>query len=296
MLPRWSGLAKRLLLFHVETEVDRVYIGSPHMVRVFDHENRRAFLIQKEGLPDADNLLITIQEKIKWADTMSELDKKHKKENEERFEEANNVLSTSNILFILPAVTYLLFGKFVAGWHTPNTQVSFSNDSNPSLGDNVKESHKVDQSSSSFYIVRDDLLHPLVNVNGNKARELDALLPLVEDHLGTDVGLLLKLFQQHALKQLKEAIELCLTHCELYEHIGIKPPKGVILYGKPRTDKTLLAKIHGKRCGTAPSEDNDTLFLGNIYNTWTKAAVRQKLKDYGIEGVERIMLIDDPPC
>ncbi|GKF70566.1 hypothetical protein Tco_0203623, partial [Tanacetum coccineum] len=62
---------------------------------------------------------------------------------------------------------------------------SFSNDSNPSLGDNVKESHKVDQSSSSFYIVRDDLLHPLVN--GNKVRELDALLPLVEDHLGTDV-------------------------------------------------------------------------------------------------------------
>ncbi|GJR17168.1 hypothetical protein Tco_0965695 [Tanacetum coccineum] len=157
--------------------VDRVYIGSPHMVRVFDHENRRAFLIQKEGLPDADNLLITIQEKIKWADTMSELDKKHKKENEERFEEANNVLSTSNILFILPAVTYLLFGKFVAGWHTPNTQVSFSNDSNPSLGDNVKESHKVDQSSSSFYIVRDDLLHPLVN--GNKARELDALLKII---------------------------------------------------------------------------------------------------------------------
>ncbi|KAI7737320.1 hypothetical protein M8C21_031418, partial [Ambrosia artemisiifolia] len=28
--------------------------------------------------------------------------------------------------------------------------------------------------------------------------------------------------------------------------------------------------IHGKRCGTAPSEDNDTLFLGNICNTWTK--------------------------
>ncbi|GJR17167.1 putative ribonuclease H-like domain-containing protein [Tanacetum coccineum] len=77
-------------------------------------------------------------------------------------------------------------------------------------------------------------------------------------------GLLLKLFQQHALKQLKEAIELRLTHRELYEHIGIKPPKGVILYGKPRTDKTLLAKV------------------------------RQKLKDYGIEGVERITLIDDP--
>ncbi|KAG5050862.1 hypothetical protein JHK87_003060 [Glycine soja] len=51
--------------------------------------------------------------------------------------------------------------------------------------------------------------------------------------------------------------------------------------------------IHGKRCGTAPSEDNDTLFLGNICNTWTKEAIKQKLKDYGIEGVENITLVPD---
>lgn len=59
---------------------------------------------------------------------------------------------------------------------------TYSNNRNPSLGDNVRKWHN-DQ--PSFYILRDDLLHPLVN--GNKARKLDALLPLVEDHLGTDV-------------------------------------------------------------------------------------------------------------
>ena len=37
-------------------------------------------------------------------------------------------------------------------------------------------------------------------------------------------------------------MELPLTHPELYEEIGIKPPKGVILYGVPGTGKTLLAK------------------------------------------------------
>nr|XP_043624078.1 COP9 signalosome complex subunit 7-like isoform X2 [Erigeron canadensis] len=46
-----------------------------------------------DWLSTSDNLLITIQDKIKWADTMSELDKKHKKENEERLEEVKNALS-----------------------------------------------------------------------------------------------------------------------------------------------------------------------------------------------------------
>ncbi|KAK9065440.1 hypothetical protein SSX86_014839 [Deinandra increscens subsp. villosa] len=41
----------------------------------------------------SDSLLITIQEKIKWADSMSELDKKHKKENDEMLEEVKNTLS-----------------------------------------------------------------------------------------------------------------------------------------------------------------------------------------------------------
>merc|ERR1712241_1322178 len=42
--------------------------------------------------------------------------------------------------------------------------------------------------------------------------------------------------------QIKESVELPLTHPEYYEEMGIKPPKGVILYGPPGTGKTLLAK------------------------------------------------------
>ncbi|KAI3860365.1 hypothetical protein MKX03_007121 [Papaver bracteatum] len=51
----------------------------------------------------------------------------------------------------------------------------------PSLGYEMMK----ERQGPSFYVVRDDLLHPLVN--GNKARKLDGLLPLVEDYRVTDV-------------------------------------------------------------------------------------------------------------
>jgi len=44
------------------------------------------------------------------------------------------------------------------------------------------------------------------------------------------------------VREMKEAVELPLTNPELYDDIGIKAPKGVILYGEPGTGKTLLAK------------------------------------------------------
>ncbi|KAJ6248476.1 hypothetical protein M0813_17603 [Anaeramoeba flamelloides] len=44
------------------------------------------------------------------------------------------------------------------------------------------------------------------------------------------------------IQEIKETVELPLTKPELYEDIGINPPKGVILYGPPGTGKTLLAK------------------------------------------------------
>lgn len=44
-------------------------------------------------LTTSDNLLVSIQEKIKWADNMSELDKKHRKDVEDRVEEVKKSLS-----------------------------------------------------------------------------------------------------------------------------------------------------------------------------------------------------------
>ena len=42
--------------------------------------------------------------------------------------------------------------------------------------------------------------------------------------------------------EVKETVELPLTQPELFEKVGIEPPKGILLYGPPGTGKTLLAK------------------------------------------------------
>jgi transitional endoplasmic reticulum ATPase len=44
------------------------------------------------------------------------------------------------------------------------------------------------------------------------------------------------------LHQVREMIELPLKHPELFQRLGIDPPKGVLLYGPPGTGKTLLAR------------------------------------------------------
>lgn len=73
-----------------------------------------------------------------------------------------------------------------------------------------------------------DDVDPMVNVMKVDKAPLDSY---------ADIGGLTKQIQE-----VKESVELPMTHPELYEDIGIKPPKGVIFYGPPGTGKTLLAK------------------------------------------------------
>ncbi|KAB5576107.1 P-loop containing nucleoside triphosphate hydrolase protein [Coniochaeta sp. 2T2.1] len=86
------------------------------------------------------------------------------------------------------------------------------------------------------------LHHKSVSIVGVLTDDTDPLVTVMKlDKAPTesyaDIGGL-----EQQIQEVRESVELPLLHPELYEEMGIKPPKGVILYGAPGTGKTLLAK------------------------------------------------------
>jgi len=80
--------------------------------------------------------------------------------------------------------------------------------------------------------------------------------------------------QSEIKQKLKEAVEWPLRFPESFSRMGIKPPKGILLYGPPGCSKTLLAKALATESGV-----NFIAIKGpELFNKWvgeSEKAVRE---------------------
>ena len=93
-----------------------------------------------------------------------------------------NLLSATEWMLPSPASQVHTISVLPSQSPSSRHEFAFSN-LNTSLGNGGGKG--VEEGSHRFRVVRDDLLHPLAN--GNKARKLDALLPLLRRRGATDI-------------------------------------------------------------------------------------------------------------
>ncbi len=83
-------------------------------------------------------------------------------------------------------------------------------------------------------ITKKDLRDALKVVRPSAMREVLVEIPNIK---WTDIGGL-----EEVKQELKEAVEWPLKNPDSFKRLGVKPPRGILLYGAPGTGKTLLAK------------------------------------------------------
>jgi len=96
---------------------------------------------------------------------------------------------------------------------------------------------------------------------------------------------------KEAIQKIREMVELPLKHPELFERLGIEPPKGVLLYGPPGTGKTLLAKAVANEANAHFIAINGPEIMSKYYGE-SEERLREVFKE-AEENAPSIIFIDE---
>ena len=96
---------------------------------------------------------------------------------------------------------------------------------------------------------------------------------------------------ENELQRVREMIELPLKHPELFERLGIDPPKGVLLYGPPGTGKTLIARAVANEAGASFYSIQGPEIMSKYYGQ-SEEKLREKFED-AEKNAPSIVFIDE---
>ncbi|MCD6369780.1 MAG: AAA family ATPase, partial [Thermoproteales archaeon] len=111
-------------------------------------------------------------------------------------------------------------------------------------------------------VTMEDFMKAFREITPTALREIEIEIPSVR---WEDVGGL-----REAKQELQEAVEWPLKYPEAFRRLGIRPPKGILLYGPPGCGKTLLAK--------AVATESDANFISikgpEVFSKWVGESER----------------------
>ncbi len=93
------------------------------------------------------------------------------------------------------------------------------------------------------------------------------------------------------IKQIRKVVELPIRHPEIYEKLGIDPPKGVLFYGPPGTGKTMLAKAIANEAGLKYYSFSGAEVMNKFYGE-SEARLR-KIFEEAVQNSPSIIFIDE---
>ncbi|ESQ22870.1 MAG: AAA family ATPase, CDC48 subfamily [uncultured Acidilobus sp. MG] len=96
---------------------------------------------------------------------------------------------------------------------------------------------------------------------------------------------------EEAKERIREIVELPLKHPEIFQRLGIEPPKGILLYGPPGVGKTLLAKALANEIGAYFIAVNGPEIMSKFYGE-SEERLREVFKE-AQENAPAIIFIDE---